>query len=152
MNVPFTVRPDGTGLTRQRVFIGGHPEWENGPRMIGVVDGRQVIYDTDVQKVVGTIGDPTILPKPGADVALSPDGKWLANGYAQGGSNYYVIVRRSDGAHVRTRGFSRHGYTSGPLRNDGAPCWNRDSTQILFPAFADDADHTRQLFLIRLHE
>ena len=152
INVPFTVRPDGTRLTLQSVFIGGHPEWESGPRLIGVVGDRQVIYDSDAQRVVATLGDPTIFPKPGADIALSPDGKWLANGYDQGGSNYYVLFRRADGAHVRTRGFSRHGYTSGPLRNDAAPAWNRDSSQILFPAFAADAEHTRQVFLLRLHE
>jgi len=54
VNVPFVMKPDGTGLTRQKVFIGGHPEWESGHRMIGLAGGRQVLYDTDSQQVVGT--------------------------------------------------------------------------------------------------
>jgi hypothetical protein len=151
INVPFTVRPDGSELTQQTVFIGGHPEWESGPRMIGAVDDRQVIYDTDQQRVVDTLGDPAIFPRPGGDIALSADGTWLVNGYVQNGQNHYVLYRRSDSAWVRTRGFNRHGYTEGPLRIDPAPCWNRDGTQILFPAIAEDAGHTRQLFRLRLH-
>jgi len=152
INVPFTIRPDGSDLRRHTVFIGGHPEWEFGARMIGVSEGRQVIYDTDQRRIVDTLGTPAIFPKPGADIALSPDASWFVNGYGVKGSNYYVLFRRADGAHVRTRGFSRHGWDAGPLRNDPAPCWNRDGTQILFPAFADDAGHTRQLFRLRLRK
>eukprot|EP01041_Mallomonas_annulata_P031538 gene31537-biopygen23967 len=35
VNVPFTVHPDGTGLTRHEIHIGGHPDWEWGGRIIG---------------------------------------------------------------------------------------------------------------------
>ena len=150
INVPFTIRPDGSDLTQQKVFIGGHPEWESGPRMIGVVDEAQVIYDTDRQEIVDTLGDPAIFPVPGADIALSPDGTWFVNGYREKGHNRYVLFRRSDAAYIRTRSFDQHGQVNGELRNDPAPCWNRDGTQILFPAFADDAEHTRQLFRLRL--
>lgn len=40
VNSPFTVRPDGSELTRHDTFIGGHPEWEWGPRIIGSHKGK----------------------------------------------------------------------------------------------------------------
>jgi len=145
VNVPFVMKPDGTGLTRQKVFIGGHPEWESGHRMIGLAGGRQVLYDTDSQQVVGTMGSPETFPDPGGDVALSPDGRWFVNGYRQGDHNRYVFYRRSDGASVRSEGFNVKGWTSGDLRCDPAPCWNRNNREVMFPAIAGDG--TRQLFV-----
>jgi hypothetical protein len=150
INVPFTVSPDGTDLTEQRQHIGGHPEWELGHRMIGASGDDLVLYDTDTQEIVETIGSPGILPKPGGDTALSPDAEWIVSGYTRKGHSAYVLYRRSDGAWVRTREFDQDGWTSGDLRNDPAPCWNRDGTQVLFPSIAEDAERTRQLFLIRL--
>ena len=35
LNVPFTVNPDGSDLTIQKVFIGGHPEWLEGHEILG---------------------------------------------------------------------------------------------------------------------
>jgi hypothetical protein len=147
-NAPCTIRPDGSGLTIHRAFWGGHPEWERGSRMIGAVDGKQVIYDVDVEKIVGQIGTPAILPDPEGDVALSPDGRWFVNGSRQGPDNVYTIVRLSDGAVVRSGGIPHLGFTRGDLRLDPAPTWNRSSTAVLAPGFA--ADKTRQLFLIRI--
>ncbi|MCZ6672028.1 MAG: hypothetical protein O7C75_03720, partial [Verrucomicrobia bacterium] len=43
INVPFVINPDGTGLKRLNTFFGGHPEWDYGHRMIGAIDGRQVL-------------------------------------------------------------------------------------------------------------
>lgn len=142
LDLPFTVNPDGTDLRLQRLYIGGHPEWESGHRIIG----------TDRQEVIGTLGDPTIFPSPAADIALSPDGRLFVNGFRQDGRAYYAILRRSDSTHLRTRGFDVRPWTSGDLRCDPAPCWNRDSThnQILFPAIADDPGKTRQLSVIHL--
>jgi hypothetical protein len=148
VNQPCTIKPDGTGLTMHTQFIGGHPEWEFGPRVIGDADGRQVLYDVDKKELVGQIGTPEMLPKPGGDVALSPDGKWFVNGFREGSENSYVVVRRSDGSWQRTRGFSIKGWTSGDLRLDPAPAWNRRSDSILFPALASDG--TRQSFLMRI--
>jgi hypothetical protein len=150
VDVPFTVNPEGANLTPQGLDIGGHPEWEFGHRMIGANQGRQILYDTDRREVVGTLGDGTILPSPGGDVALSPDGRFFVNGFRRDGLDYYAILRRADSAYVHTRGFDVRPWTGGDLRCDPSPCWNRDGTQILFPAIADDPGKTRQLFLIRL--
>jgi hypothetical protein len=149
VNIPCTINPDGTGLTEQQ-FIGGHPEWELGHRMIGASGDRLVLYDTDTQETLATIGGPSIFPRPGGDTALSPDAEWIVSGYNDGSGNAYVLYRRSDGAWARTRHFDQAGFISGDLRCDPAPCWNRDGTQVLFPSIAEDAERTRQLFLIRL--
>lgn len=148
INQGFIIRPDGTGLTPMKQFIGGHPEWESGPRMIGDVDGRQIIYDTDRQEIVGTLGTREIFPTPGGDVALSPDGKWLINGHRDGAINYYTFFRRADGAWTRSQGFDVQGWSFGDLRCDPAPCWNRNNREVVFPAIAKDG--TRQMFLLRL--
>jgi hypothetical protein len=129
--------------------IGGHPEWESGSRLIGAKDGRQVIYDADRKQIVGTLGTPQIFPRPGGDIALSPDANWFVNGYSEGGRNFYTILRRRDSSWIRTQGFSRGPYTSGELRIDGAPAWNRTSDQLAFPAL-DPTDGTRQTFVLRI--
>ena len=147
-NVPCVINPDGTGLRPLARFIGGHPEWEFGHRMIGATDAGQIIYDTDQQKVVGTLGSPTILPKPGGDIALSPDGRWLVNGHGERGTNFYTFLRGADGAWFRGPGLGQGGFTSGELRIDPGPLWNRDSTQLLVPGLA--ADGTRQLFVVSI--
>ncbi|MBK9167278.1 MAG: hypothetical protein IPM24_07410 [Bryobacterales bacterium] len=149
INVPFVVRPDGSSLTAQRVFIGGHPEWEVGARLIGDHDGRQVLYDTDRQEIAGTLGEPDTFPNPGGDVALSPDARWLVNGHSRGGTVYYTILRRGDGAWIRTPGFDNRGWDAGELRNDPAPAWNRESNAFVFPSFGNDG--TRQMFVMKIH-
>jgi hypothetical protein len=151
INEPFLIHPDGTGLTPTR-FIGGHPEWDAGHRMIGAVDKQQVIFDTDRQEVAGTIGSREILPDPEGDNSLSPDGRWLVNGSRTQTRNRYVFVRRADNLSVSSEGFDVTGWTSGDLRCDPAPCWNRVSNHIVFPAIANDAGKTRQMFVIRLKE
>ena len=150
INQPFLVNPDGTGLLRMQQHIGGHPEWGPGRQMIGAVGRNQVVYDTNLQKVVKMLGTPAILPRPEGDIALSPDGSWFVNGYRRSGKTSYVLFRLADGVHVRTKAFDQHGWTSGELRNDPAPCWNRNGTQVLFPSIADDEKKTRQLFLLEL--
>lgn len=149
-NIPCIMNADGSNLRTLKHFIGGHPEWESGHRMIGAVDGKQVIYDTDAMQVVDTLGSPEIIPSPGGDVALSPDGQWFVNGHGEKGMNYYTILNRADGTWVRTPGFSQGGY-SGDLRLDPGPLWNRESNQLLVPGIADDAEHTRQLFIISVN-
>ena len=150
IDVPCTIHPDGSNLFMHTQFIGGHPEWESGPRVIGDLQGKQVIYNADQQKIVEQIGTPEILPKPGGDIALSPDGKWFVNGYREGRQDFYVIINRSDGSFVRTAGLPVDNWTGGELRCDPAPCWNRTSDQIAVPAIADDKDRTRQTFLLRI--
>jgi hypothetical protein len=146
LDVPFTVKPDGTGLQPLARHIGGHPEWESGRTLIGARGKDQILFDVEDQKVTGTLGTPEIFPNPGGDIALSPDGKWFVNGHGEKGKNYYTILRRSDGAWVRTEGFDQNGYTSGNLRIDPSPNWNRDNSKLL--VVATDAKKTRQMFVV----
>ena len=74
-----------------------------------------------------------------------------ANRYDPSSTDHLRHVRRSDNVSLRSTGFDVTGWTSGDLRCDPAPCWNRESNQILVSALADDPDRTRQLFLITLH-
>lgn len=148
-NIPCVMNADGTGLRPLEQFIGGHPEWESGHRMIGAIGNQQVIFDTDSMQVVSTLGSSEIIPSPSGDVALSPNGRWFVNGHGEKGKNYYNILNLADQTWVRTPGFSQGGY-SGDLRLDPGPLWNRDGTQLLVPGVADDAEHTRQLFIITI--
>lgn len=148
VDVPCSIRADGTDLKVHSLHIGGHPEWEFASRMIGSRHGELVLYDIERQAVVGTIADPKIFPSPGGDTALSPDGRWVVNGYRQGTQNFYVVFNRDDGSWERTSGFSHVGFASGELRVDGAPCWNRSNDCIQFPAIASDG--TRQMFLLKI--
>lgn len=77
MNVPFTVRPDGSGLTRHEIHIGGHPEWEWGSRLIGSHDVQQVVYDTAQKKIVESWGGKDVFPNPEGDISLSSTGRWF---------------------------------------------------------------------------
>lgn len=148
IDVPCTVRPDGSGLAMHAQHIGGHPEWELGTRIIGSAGGRQVLYDVDRKEIVDSIGTREIFPDPGGDIALSPDANWLVNGSRHDSANYYTVFHRADSSYVRTRGFPHAGYTGGELRVDGSPAWNRKSDEILFPAIASDG--TRQLFVLKI--
>ena len=151
VNVPCTIKPDGTGLTMHETFVGGHPEWAEGSLIIGREADRQVLYDVDKKEIVGQLGTPDLFPNPEGDIALSPDGNWFVNGFAsKDRKNHYVILRRSDGAHGRTASFSRGPYRRGDLRIDPAPRWNRTSDAILVPGWTHDG--TRQLFVIRIRE
>ncbi len=151
INVPCTIKPDGSGLTAHKTFIGGHPEWGQGSQVIGRQGDRQVLYDVDKKEIVGQIGTAGIIPKPGDDISLSPDGNWFANGFGgKSGKNYYVLVRLADGANIRSQGFSRGPYVRGELRIDPAPRWNRTNDAILVPRYT--ADGTRQMCIIRVRE
>lgn len=150
LDVPFTINTDGTGLTLHEMHIGGHPEWAEGHRVIGKRGDGQILYDTDSKTVVEVLGSPGVFPDPGGDVALSPNGIWLANGYRTGKANSYAILNRKTGEVLRAGPFPIDNWTSGELRIDGAPCWNRESNQVLIPAIAGDTGRTRQLFLLAL--
>ncbi len=146
LNVPFTVNSDGSDLTIQKVFIGGHPEWLEGYEILGHNADDLVVYDTDEQRVVRTLGDQSVFPEPGGDNAFSPDGKWIINGSGPKRGTVYVMYRMADGAWARTRRYDQGEWISGDLRSDPAPCWNRTSDQVLFPSISKDG--TRQLFVI----
>ncbi|MBA2355727.1 MAG: hypothetical protein H0V80_13800, partial [Acidobacteria bacterium] len=148
IDIPCTIRPDGTGLTMHE-HIGGHPEWRDGTHLIGVKDNRQVVYDIASRRVVDTLGAPEVFPQPGGDIALSPDGGWLVNGHSLRGINGYTVLSLADGTWARTPDMSRGAYTSGELRIDGAPAWNRSGDAFLFPGL-DPKDGTRQMFMTRI--
>ncbi|MCP4190105.1 MAG: hypothetical protein GY768_05700 [Planctomycetaceae bacterium] len=149
INVPCSVRTNGTEL-RAHEYIGGHPEWDQGTVVIGAKGKDQVRYDIQTGKIIGQIATPEIIPGPGGDVSLSPDGNWFVCGYSTKDrkQNKYVIVRRSDGAFAASEPFSRGPYRRGELRIDPAPRWNRDQSTILIPAFTSDG--TRQLQLLKI--
>ena len=149
INVPCTIKPDGTGLSLHE-YIGGHPEWGEGNVVFGVKDDRQVLYDVDSKEIVGQLGDVGVFPNPGADIAFSPDGKFFVNGYRREGKNYYVIYRMKDGVYVQSEGLSCGGHTRGDLRIDPAPRWNRSSDAILVPGWTDAG--TRQMHVIEIRE
>ena len=148
INVPMTVRPDGRDLVEQPVFIGGHPEWDFGSKMLGSHEDKLVVYDTTAQEIVDAIGGPEVFAQPGGDTALSYDGEWLVNGATEGSTMHYTVMRRADGAVLHTESFDRTGFESGDLRIDPAPAWNREGNRFAFPALAKDG--TRQLFEVRI--
>lgn len=148
IDMPCTIKPDGTGLTPHTTLLGGHPEWMNSDVIIGDNNKRQVLYDVSQKKIIGQIGTPDIFPKPGGDISLSPNGRWFVNGYSKGGKNYYVIFDRMTGIHLKSPAFSRGPYTKGELRIDPAPRWNRTNDAVLVPGWTEQG--TRQLFVIKL--
>ena len=148
LNVPFTMKADGADLKPLAMHIGGHPEWESERTLIGVQGREQILFDVLDQKVVGRLGVSGTFPNPEGDIALSPDGKWFVNGHGAGGKNYYTILRREDGMILRTQGFDQGGYTTGELRIDPSPNWNRDGTQLLVVAV--DERKTRQMFVLTI--
>ena len=146
VNMPFTVNPDGSNLTVQSVFIGGHPEWLEGDQILGHNEDDLIIYDTTRQEIVNTLGDPAVFRNPGGDNSFSPDGKWIINGSGPKGGTVYVMYRLADGVWAKTATFDQGEWLSGDLRCDPAPCWNRTSDQVLFPSISQDG--TRQMFLM----
>lgn len=165
INVPMTIRADGSGLIEQEVFIGGHPEWELGVNMIGTVsynttdasnaerkEERLVLYDSETQQVIEELGSNEIFPDPGNDVALSPDAKWLVQGFEEDTRTAYSVFRRSDGVWAHTPWYDQRLYYKGDLRIDASPKWNRASNQVLFPSLVEGEVQTRQLFLINIRK
>lgn len=147
LDVPFTIKADGADLRPLARHIGGHPDWDSSQTLIGLRGDEQILFDVERQEISGALGTPEVFPKPGGDVALSPDGKWFVNGHGEKGRNYYSILRRADGAWTRTAGFDQGGYTTGELRIDPSPCWNRDSAQLLVPGISSEKEKTRQMFV-----
>jgi hypothetical protein len=148
VNAVFTVRPDGSDLTRHQTFIGGHPEWAWGPQIIGSHEGRQVVYDTARRQIVESLGGKDIFPNPEGDVTLSPDGSWFVNGHRDGEFHYYTFLEMKTRRVVKSPPVFLSTWNSGPLRLDPAPAWNRTSDAIVVPGIASDG--TRQMFLLEL--
>lgn len=148
VNVPFTMRPDGSELTAHTTFIGGHPEWEWGSRIIGSAENQQVIYDTATRTIVERLGGKEVFPNPGGDIALAPDGGWFVNSHREGEHNHYTFLDRRTGRTLRAPPVFMGQWKSGDLRLDPAPCWNRTGDAIVVPGIAPDG--TRQMFVVAL--
>lgn len=149
VDIPFTVRPDGSELTMLKDHFGGHPEWLNDEQMIGRQGTRQAVYDVVKQRFVSTIGAPETFVNPGGDIALSPDRNWLVNGYSAGPNNLYLFYHIADGRSVSGGPLLRGPWRAGELRIDPSPAWNRSGTAVLTTALDSDEQATRQLFLIK---
>jgi hypothetical protein len=150
VDIPFTINSDGSNLTLHKKHIGGHPEWSEGNILIGREGDRQILYDPEKKRIVGPIGTSEMFPRPEGDIALSPDGNWLVNGYKlsnESDKNYYAVYCRSDGSFVRSEGIDKGEYR-GDIRIDPAPQWNRNSDAILIPGIAEN--RTRQMFILRV--
>jgi len=52
INVPFSIRSDGTDLNLHEMHIGGHPEWAEGDLLIGRRGEKQILYDVTQKKVI----------------------------------------------------------------------------------------------------
>ena len=148
VNIPFTIKPDGSDLTVQRVFIGGHPDWAGGQRMIGSSDKKQIIYDVVKQEIAESLGGPEVFTDPGGDISLSPDGSWLVNGNTSKAGNAYTFLELKTGRAIKVGPLPVGKWKRSELRLDPAPCWNRSSDAVVVPALAKDG--TRQMFLLRL--
>ena len=149
LNAACSIKVDGTQFIAGHQHIGGHPEWFQGTQIIGSNKNQQVIYDILQKKIIGTIGNSDIFPKPGGDISVSPDGKWLVNGYNnKSGANFYSIMNLKTGAWVKTPSFETGDYKK-DLRIDPAPRWNHNNNQILVSGL--DKNKIRQLFVISIH-
>ena len=118
-----------------------------GDTVIGSIGPDQVLYDVVQQKVVGKIGESGTFDNPEGDVSLSPNAELFVNGNSFRDINKYHVFRMSDSAQARSQDFSRGPYSSGKLRIDSAPRWNRRSNQILVSGWVDGA---RQMFIINV--
>ena len=146
INAACTISVDGSQFIAGHQHIGGHPEWGNGTQIIGSSNQQQVIYDILDRKIVSTLGDSDIFPKPEGDVSLSPDGEWLINGYNfKTGANFYSLLNLKTGVSLKTPSFDT-GVYSKDLRIDPAPRWNHDSNQVLVSGL--DSKGIRQLFIM----
>jgi hypothetical protein len=150
INVPFTVRQDGTGLAAHSIFIGGHPDWDSGTCMIGSNSDKQVIYDTATKKIIGDLGGNELYTDTEGDISVSPNGRWFVNGDRIGKYNYYIFLDRKTGRTLKSPGVYMADWTIkwGALRLDPAPAWNRESNAIVVPGIA--GNDTRQMFMVSL--
>lgn len=148
VNAVFTVRPDGSELTRHQTFIGGHPEWGWGAQIIGSHGDKQVVYDAAGKKIVDSLGGKDVFPNPEGDIALSADGSWFVNSHREGEHHHYTFLHLATRRIVKSPPVFLANWTRGALRLDPAPTWNRTSDAIVVPGIA--ADGTRQMFLLQL--
>lgn len=150
VDIPFTIKSDGSELTRHK-HLGGHPEWDNDDILICSDGNKQIRYDVVDRKIVDSIGDSSTFFDPGGDIARTPDRSWFINGHKikKQQETFFTLFHFATNRVIRTAGFPIGEFTSGALRIDPAPCWNRKSNQILFGAY-DAETNTRQLFLLRI--
>ena len=147
--VACVVRSDGSNLGL--IEYGGHPEWNEGNLLMlpNKKKGCFKLYDGDTKKVTAQIGRKGMFPNPGADIAYSPDGKWLVADYVDKTRKIrsYQFFRFSDKKVFTSPKIATRADRS-TTRIDGAPRWNRTSDAILVGGVAKDG--TRQMSIIRV--
>ena len=149
---PFVVNVDGTGLKRVE-HIGGHPEWsmddntlfgrtQNMPSMKNQI----VMYNVETDSITGALG--SYFRKTSGDLTLSESGEMFANGWEEGENLVYAVVRLDDGANGIAPLIHRGNvHTSGDLRIDAAPRWNRRGDKLLVPGWSS-SNNKRSLNII----
>jgi hypothetical protein len=111
----------------------------------------QVVYDVTLKRIVETWGTSDVFPNPGGDISLSPDGNMFVNGAKQGENEMvFTFLNRKTGKFFRSPPVSSGQWTSGDLRIDPAPSWNRTNDQILTTGIAKDG--SRQLFILTIRK
>ena len=144
---PFIANTDGSGLKRV-THIGSHPEWSEEDNIvfgramnIPSLKNQIVLHNVDTDTIVGTVGDGTYFKKTSGDLTLSTDGEMFANGWEEGENLVYAAVNNTDGSNGLAPLVSRGSiYTSGNLRIDAAPRWNRRGDKLLVPGWSSTND------------
>ena len=144
---PFIANIDGSGIKRV-THIGGHPEWSEEDNIvfgramnIPSLKNKIVLYNVDTDMIVGTVGDGTNFEKTSGDLTLSTNGEMFANGWEEGDNLVYAVVNMTDGSNGLAPLVSRGSiYTSGNLRIDAAPRWNRRGDKLLVPGWSSTND------------
>ena len=149
---PFVVNADGTGLKRVK-HIGGHPEWSmDGNTVFGrtknmpSMKNQIVMYNVETDSITGALG--SYFSKTSGDLMLSESGEMFANGWEEGEDLVYAVVRLDDGANGLAPLIHRGNvHTSGDLRIDAAPRWNRRGDKLLVPGWSS-SNNKRSLNVI----
>jgi hypothetical protein len=154
--VELIIRADGTHLIQMPKL--GHTDWLEGSVITcankqGWID----LYNVDSASFTGDkIGTKNTFKDSGADMAYSPDGRWMVCSYKSDGSWCYQFYRFTDGAvFTATTTLTFEGATpiNSSTRIDGAPRWNRTSDAILVGGIVTEnnpSKGTRQMAIIRL--
>ena len=154
--VELIIRADGTNLIQMPKS--GHSDWLEGPVITHAnKQGWIDLYNVDSASFTGDkIGTKNTFKDSGADMAYSPDGRWIVCSYNSDGSWCYQFYRFADGAvFTATTTLTIKGATpnNSSTRIDGAPRWNRTSDAILIGGIVTEnnpSKGTRQMAIIRL--
>lgn len=124
----YTIRPDGSGLTRLTPSgsLGEQPNWSPEGRQVVFTSNRDGVRQLYLMKPDGS--DVVALPGTtnGFLAAFSPDGRWLlfAAQDRRPSSQYRVFVMHTDGSNRRQLGDS--------TKSNEDPRWTVDGQRVVF--------------------